>query len=163
MRKCDNYFAVSYYRYAPESIRATWNGKPIELTDEERSRLGNTACTRGYKAAINVLKNIVRSFERKEEERVTYGYKYIDDADKFAYTRQVTARPDDINSRLSAYKEIKRYFASRDWTFESYVVTSGTFEPFGKSTKGKTEAIMQRINPEAPVKVHFHPYTIYRA
>lgn len=131
MRKCDKYFAVSCYRYAPESFKAFYvkefkNGNKnipcyteITLNSSEKSVCGNAYICKGRSAAIAELKKIIRKREQKEKHRVTYGNVLENDQTKFVYTSSLFVNADSLENRLFAFKEWKRTVIEAGYKYQA--------------------------------------------
>lgn len=131
MRKCDQYFAVSGYKYAPEQFKAYRvvgfsNGNrniplydKIELTSEEISECGMAMITGGRNASIAKLKKILRNRDCVESW-ITYGFRYVDHPTQFVYLRGPIARRGDLGSRLETYKRIVRQLSEQNWEHETF-------------------------------------------
>lgn len=130
MRKCDQYFAVSCYKYAPEQFKAYrvvgfLNGNrniplydEIELTPEETSQCGYAMVTSGRSAGIAELKKILRKQDHTAS-RITYGFRYVDHPTQFVYLRGPIAMRDSLSSRLETYKRIVWQLAKQNWEHET--------------------------------------------
>ena len=130
-RKHEN-FRWSGYKYAPESVRFSLNGKRLNLPEEVRSKAAYLACCGKNKEVIDELKRALR----KEEKQPRIVGKCIcffkKDSNEFYYTQQLRYNPNDIQDALRCYKEWKRYIESKDCILEvGYEVTEGEFNPFG--------------------------------
>jgi len=131
MRKCDQYFAVSCYKYAPEQFRAYRvvgfsNGnrnvplyEEIELTSEETSQCGYAMVTGGRSAGIAELKRILRKRERAAG-KITYGFHFVDRPNEFVYLCGPIAIRDNLNSRLEVYKRVVKQLSEDDWEYETF-------------------------------------------
>lgn len=132
MRKCDNYFAVSCYRYAPESFKAMYvkefsHGNrnipcytKIELDPEEVSRCGNAYICKGRATAIAELKRIIRKREKSDKLFCTYGLTYTDNPRQYIYIREIRANENDIADKLRAYKEIKQWAENHNYKHTTF-------------------------------------------
>ena len=131
MRKCDQYFAVSGYRYAPEQFKAYRvvgfsNGNrnipmydKIELTPEETSECGMAMCSGNRDAAIAKLKKILRKRDHTESW-ITYGFRFVDHPTQFVYLRGPIARRNDLSSRFETYKRIVWQLEKQNWEHETF-------------------------------------------
>ena len=175
MRKCDNYFAISCYRYAPESFNACYvksfkNGNKnipiyskINLTESEKSECGNAFCTGNRKAAIAVLKRIIRAKERKEKCYTTYGNFYTNKPCEYAFTQQLAVDSSKLSERLYAYKEWKDFCKRNDWKISRYVVEEITFDPNHPNKQPTTKEIFEELNKDRKIKITFKTNTLYQS
>ena len=154
MRKCDQYFAVSGYRYAPEQFKAYRvvgfsNGNrniplydKIELTSEETSECGMAMCSGNREAAIAKLKKILRKRDHAAS-KITYGFRYVDHPNEFVYLRTCALR-DDLQSRLWLFKQCLWQFEKMGWEHETFksCELNGKFE--AENVKSHKEKINRR-------------------
>lgn len=132
MRKCDNYLAVSGYRYAPEQFKAYRvtgfsNGnrnvpvyERIKLSYEETSKCGNALCTQGRNAAVTILKKILRERNKKPQYYITIGFMSKTYPTQYRFTQDIRTLPDKLGNRLNVYKEFKKYCIAHDCKFPAY-------------------------------------------
>lgn len=175
MRKCDNYFAVSCYRYAPESFTACFvkefsNGNKnipvytkIKLNTDERSTCGNAYICKGRSAAIAELKKIIRKRERKEKSYCTYGNKYKDNPKQYAFTHYLECQADSLQSRLYAYKEWKHYCIKNNYEVSRYVIEEIQFDPEHPNRKATQREVKEQLDRNKPIKIHFRVKTLYQS
>lgn len=132
-RKHEN-FCWRGYKYAPESIEFSLNGKQLCLPEEVRSKIAYLAACGKDKEVTDELKR----FLRKEEKTPYVIGKCIcffkKDSDEFYYTQQLRYDPDDIQDALRSYKKWKRYIEEKNCILETgYELSEGEFDPYGKS------------------------------
>lgn len=146
-RKHEN-FRWSGYKYAPESVGFSLNGKHINFPEEVRSRLAYlTICGKNEELLIELKREL-----RKEEKKPLIIGKCIcffkKDSDEFYYTQQLRYNPDNLHDALRCYKEWKRYILSKNCILEAgFTVTEGTFEPFENgNNKPKVKTIENYID-----------------
>lgn len=153
-RKHEN-FRWGGYKYAPESVGFSLNGKRIILPEEVRSRIAYLAVCGRNKEVEDELKRVLR----KEEKQPRVVGKCIcffkKDSNEFYYTQQLRYNPDDIQDALRCYKEWKRYIKEKDCILETgYELTEGEFNPFGTNTKTtKTVTSVVDLNRCRSIKV----------
>lgn len=133
MRKHEN-FNWGGYKYAPETVRFSLNGKRINFPDETRSRLAYLAVCGRNKELIIELKRALRAEEKKPRVVGKCICFFKKDSNEFYYTQQLRYKPDDLQDALRCYKKWKRYIQSKDCVLEvGYEVTEGEFNPYGKN------------------------------
>ena len=109
-RKHEN-FRWGGYKYAPESVGFSLNGKRLNLPEEVRSRIAYLAVCGKNKEVEDELKRILR----KDEKQLRYN-------------------PNDIQDALRCYKEWKRYIKDKNCILETgYELSEGEFNPFGEN------------------------------
>ena len=175
MRKCDNYLRLYCYKYAPESFKAFFIKGYIQhkhykekitieisLDYNERSECGNAYCCHGVKAAMDVLKRVLRKQERNEKHYVTYGNFYVDNPKQYAFTHDLEV-PDDLQHRLYAYKEWKDFLKRTNYIARTIRMQEGQFNPFENNKAVKETIIEEKIDPNRRVKIHFRSNTIYQS
>lgn len=133
MRKHEN-FHWSGYKYAPESVRFSINGKHINFPEEVRSHLAYLAvCGENEKLLIE-LKRALRAEEKKPRVVGKCICFFKKDSNEFYYTQQLRYNQNDLHDALRCYKEWKRYIQSKNCMLETgYEVTEGEFNPYGDS------------------------------
>lgn len=133
MRKHEN-FSWRGYKYAPESIRFSMNGKYLNLPEDIRSNIAYLVVCGKNKEAIDELKRVVRKDEKKPLIICKCICFFKKDSNEFYYTRQLSYNPNDLQDALMCYKEWKRYIQSKNCIIETgYEVTKGEFTPFGEN------------------------------
>lgn len=174
MRKCDNYFAVSCYRYAPERFTACYvkefsNGNKnipcyteINLTNEEKSACGNAFCTKGRLAAIAELKHIIRKRERKDKIYITYGSAHKNNSKLYSYTNTLLVPENNLTERLYAYKEWKKYCIANDWKLSNYKVEEIQFDPNDLSKKPTEKMLYDELVKDKFIKIYTKSKTLYK-
>lgn len=145
MRKHEN-FHWGGYKYSPESVRFSLNGKCINFSEEVRSRLAYLAvCGENEKLLIE-LKRALRAEEKKPRVVGKCICFFKKDSNEFYYTQQLRYNPDDLYDALRCYKEWKRYIQSKNCMLETgYEVTEGEFNPYGES-KAKRKTITSIVD-----------------
>lgn len=132
-RKHEN-FRWSGYKYAPESVGFSLNGKRLNLPEEVRSHIAYLAVCGRNKEVLDELKRALRKEEKQPQVVGKCICFFKKDSNEFYYTQQLRYDPNDIQDALRCYKEWKRYIKSKDCILETgYELTQGTFEPFGDS------------------------------
>lgn len=120
MKKQKFHYAISGYRWAPESFRASKGlaGRPqinIPLTHEERCEVGRLFLTKGFEAAVGYVKHVERARERQRRSMVTYGFRIKETPGRLAYCPQLYFRSDTpIDERLRVFKRIRSVLAETD-------------------------------------------------
>lgn len=89
-------FKWSGYKYAPETIGFSLNGKHLNLPEETRSNLAYLAICGRNKEVIEELKRIVRAEEKKPIIKGKCICFFAENSDKYFYTQQLLYNPDDI-------------------------------------------------------------------
>lgn len=113
MKKKKFHYAITGYRWAPESFQAskglTKNSmKGIPLTSEERREVGRLFLTKGFETAIGYVKHIERTRERQRRRMITYGFRTQEEPGRFVYCPQLYFRADAaIDERLFMFKKIR--------------------------------------------------------
>lgn len=120
MKKKRFHYAISGYRWAPESFRASKgltrdSMKNIPLTDEERREVGILFLTKGFDAAAGYVRHAERARERNCRSMMTYGFHTKETAERFVYCPQLYFRSDAaIDERLRMFKQIREVMAETD-------------------------------------------------
>lgn len=113
MRKERFHYAISGYRWAPESFRASkWlDGHPrknIPLTLEERCEVGRLFLTKGFQEAKAYIKHIERARERSRKKVLTYGFFTNELSKEYIYCPQIYfCAGASIEERLCVFKRIR--------------------------------------------------------
>lgn len=113
MKKNKFHYAISGYRWAPESFQAskglTKNSmKIIPLTAEEQKETGILSLTKGPDVAIGYVKHIERTRERQRRKIITYGFRTQEEPGRFVYCPQLYFRADAaLDERLYVFKKIR--------------------------------------------------------
>lgn len=134
MKKNKFHYAISGYRWAPESFHVskglTKNSmRSVPLTDEERREVGRLFLTKGFKAAVGYVKHIERARERQRRKVITYGFRTQEEPGRFVYCPQLYFRADaPIGKRLRVFKQIRDVLGEND----GRVVTSTECDLDGK-------------------------------
>ena len=154
MRKEKEKYAYVGYKNAPESINFTLNGKLLELPEEVRSNLAYLAVCGRHKEVTDGLKRFVRKERRTAAiSYVTYGF-YEVDGNQFYYTKDLLARPYDLQDRVRVYKNWKHYLKDNDCIATYYTVEEGTVAP-GITSKPAVSAQAMRVDLNRPVRIRF--------
>ena len=147
-------FSWCGYKYAPELIRFSLNGKPFHLQPEVQSHIGYLAVCGMDKEVSDELKR----FLRKEEKAPRIWYKsigfFIKDSDKFCYIN-CTYKPHNLQDALYCYKETKHYFQSQGCIVTQYTVEEGELQPFGSTKEAKRRKIEAQIDLSRPKIINF--------
>lgn len=120
MKKKRFEYAISGYRWAPESFRARkglteQSQKPIPLTPEERCEVGRLFLTKGFKAAVAYVKHLEREQERQRKSILTYGFRSKEARSQFLYCPQLYCRSDaSLGERLHIFKTVRRVLEEND-------------------------------------------------
>ena len=107
MKRQRFHYAVSGYRWAPESFQASKSlagqpGKEIPLSSEERYELGRLFLT-GY------AKHVERIRERQYRSTITYAFRAKEAPRQLIYCPKIYCRFDaSLQERLRVFKEIRR-------------------------------------------------------
>ena len=132
-RKHEN-FNWSGYKYAPESVGFSLNGKRLNLPEELRNRIAYLAVCGRNKEVLDELKRALRKDEKQPLVVGKCVCFFKKDSNEFYYTQQIRYNPNDLQDALRCYKEWKHYIESKDCILETgYELTEGKFEPFGNS------------------------------
>ena len=108
MRKHEN-FHWGGYKYAPESVWFSINGKHINFPEEVRSRLAYLAVCGEKEKLLIELKRALRAEEKKPRVVGKCICFFKKDSNEFYYTQQLRYNPDDLYDALRCYKEWKRF------------------------------------------------------
>jgi len=120
MKKQRFHYAISGYRWAPESFRADKGliGQParnIPLTPEERQEVGLLYITKGYEAAVGYVKHVERARVRQRGSLITYGFRTKEASSQFAYCPQLYCRADaSLSERLYIFKKVRGVLKETD-------------------------------------------------
>jgi len=140
-------FKWSGYKYAPETIGFSLNGKHLNLPEETRSNLAYLAICGRNKEVIEELKRIVRAEEKKPIIKGKCICFFAENSDKYYYTQQLLYNSDDIYDALRAYKEWKRYIKSKNCILdEPIAIAEGTFNPCGVNKPIETRTECNKID-----------------
>lgn len=145
-------YSYGGYKYAAESINFTLNGKLLQLPDDVRSNLAYLALCGRHKEVLDGLKRFVRKERRTSNvEYVTYGF-FEKDGSQFYYTKDLLARPDDMQDKVRVYKNWKHYLQDNDCVATYYSVEEGTVAP-GEIQKPTVSAHEVRVDLNRPVRI----------
>lgn len=153
MRNEKEKYSFGGYKYAPESVNFTLNGKLLNLPEELRSTLAYKAVCGRKQEVLDELKRFVRKRRRESDiVGVTYGF-YGVGSSEYYFTRDLIAV--DFKERIRVYKEWKNFLLDRDCVVElPYVVEEGEFTTGGMQLKDSRVATI-RVDLLRPVKVRF--------
>lgn len=129
-RKHENFSYFYGCRTAPEQWYFYYNGNYIPLNDEIRNRLAILCISGKRKEAEDELKRLLRKEEKETYDYVTYGF-YGKNSNNFYFSRQLKAHDNNINEKLSVYKEFKKYIEERDGYLHPFIITTGHITPNG--------------------------------
>lgn len=113
MKKNKFHYAISGYRWAPESFQASKgltksSMKIVPLTAEEQKETGILSLTKGPDVAIGYVKHIERTRERQRRKVITYGFRTQEEPRRFVYCPQLYFRADAaLDERLYMFKKIR--------------------------------------------------------
>lgn len=113
MKKQRFHYAISGYRWAPESFHVskglTKNSmKNVPLTAEERREVGLLFLTKGFDVAAGYVKHVERARERQRKGIITYGFRAKETPGQFVYCPQLYCRSDAaLDERLYMFKKIR--------------------------------------------------------
>lgn len=115
MKKNRFHYAISGYRWVPESFRASkWlDGCPrknIPLADEERCEVGCLFLTKGFQEAKAYIKHVerAREYSRKKVLTLTYGFFTNELSKEYVYCPQIYFYAGaSIGERLRVFKRIR--------------------------------------------------------
>ena len=142
-------FTYSYgWKLAPEQWYFGWNGKPIQLDASTRSQVAMLMISGKETEAEAILKRLLRKQE-KEDSYICIGF-YTEDGKDYYFTQDLKCRRDNLQDKLYAFKEWKRYIEAREGCLSTHTVTTGYLAPDGKMTEGKEEAPHNRIDLKKP-------------
>ena len=142
-------FTYSYgWKTAPEQWHFGWNGKPIQLDASTRSQVAMLMIAGKETEAEAILKRLLRKQE-KEDSFVCIGF-YTEDGKDYYFTQDLKCRRDNLQDKLYAFKEWKRYIEARDCSLSTHTVTTGYLAPDGRMTEGKEEIPQNRIDLKKP-------------
>lgn len=143
-------FSYNYgWRTAPEQWSFFWNNKLIQIDDDTRSTIVCLMLAGKETEAEAILKRMLRKQE-KEESYICIGF-FGKNSRIFYFTRQLKCKRNNLQGKLYAYKEWKRYIQSKDGYLSTYTVTSGYLTPDGKMVKGKMEERHNKVDLDRPV------------
>lgn len=132
-RKHEN-FGWRGYKYAPESFEFFLNGRKINLSQSDKSKIAYLVVCGKTKAAEDALKHVLRKEEKKPRVVGKCICFFKKNSDEFYYTQQLRYNPSDIQDALRCYKEWKRYIKDKNCILETgYELSEGEFNPFGEN------------------------------
>lgn len=136
-RKHDKFSYTYGWKTAPEQWNFYWNNKLIQLDSDMRSRVACLMLEGKENEAESILKRILRKQE-KEDSYICIGFYGVCNS-QYYFTQQLKCKRNDMQDKLYAYKEWKRYIQSKNCDLSTHTVTSGYLTPDGKMTEGRTE------------------------
>lgn len=116
-------YTCSGYKYAPESFEAfrvyVLSNNPsyekIPLSQEQTHKIGMLCIQCGKSEVEKELKRIVRTVNKRQRQKITYGFKLLGDERRFIYDGYNSTWADaGIKARLQVYKQIKHYLLERE-------------------------------------------------
>ena len=133
---------------APEQFRAYINGLQVMLT--EPSILGTMLVSiPGPQGVIDELKRMYRKDLHRRTEAIAYGYRLKDNPKRCAFV-DLYGDKDNLQSRLSIYKEAKRQFCKAGWKTKI-----GDTARLGQDYKVESvKKIFEEYDAASPVIVH---------
>lgn len=155
MRKEKEKYSFGGYKYAPESVKFTLNGKLLNLPEELRSKLAYKAVCGKQKEVVDELKRFVRQRRRESDiVGVTYGF-YGNGSTEYYFTRDLITTGTCLKDRVCAYKTWKQYLKGRDCVVElPYTVEEGELTPNGFQQL-KSDPVTVLVDLTRPVTVRF--------
>ncbi len=142
----------SVYKYDPVQSRFWVNGKLYAKEWTQLAHdLGYLVATGHEKEAIDMIKRDIRK-KRAEKRRCTFGF-FEKGSRRYFYTQQLTANDDDLQGKLSVYKEWKRYCESQNCVMAVHEVTEGSFIP-GQKSDAKSHMVEEIADLSRPVKIY---------
>lgn len=153
MKKERERYSYGGYRYAAESITFTLNGKLLQLPENVRSNLAYLALCGRHKEVIDGVKCFVRKERRTSDiSFVTYGF-FEENGNQFYYTKDLLARPDDMQDKLRVYKGWKQFLIDRDRVATCYSVEEGMVAP-GETKKPTAKVVEVRVDLNRLVRIN---------
>jgi len=156
MGKEMEHYSFGGYKYAPESVRFTLNGKLLNLPEELRSILAYKAVCGQKKEVVDGLKRFVRQQRRESDiEGITYGF-YGTGTNEYYFTRDLIIPTDsNLEDKVRAYKAWKQYLSEKDCIVElPYIVEEGEVMPNGMQSP-EARLVVASVDLIRPVKVLF--------
>lgn len=130
-RKHEN-FKWNGYKYAPETIMFSLNGKQLLLPEEKRSRLAYMAVCGKEKEVEDELKRFLRKEEKTPQVIGKCICFFKKNSNEFYYTQQLKYDPNDIQDALRCYKKWKSFIKTNNCVLETgYELSEGEFSPCG--------------------------------
>lgn len=130
------HYAISGYRWAPESFHA-YKGftrdsmEEVSLSDEERKEVGMLFLTKGPDVAEGYVRHLERTRERNRRSIMTYGF-YTKEPGQFVYSSQLYFCSDaSIDERLCIFKIIRKSLAKTDGRIVTFTACEfdGNYKP----------------------------------
>jgi len=149
-------YSFGGYRYAPESVKFTLNGKRLILPEELRSILAYKAVCGQTKEVVDGLKRFVRKQRRESNiAGITYGF-YGAGTTEYYFTRDLVIPADSkLSEKVRVYKAWKEFLLEKNCVVElPYVVEEGEVMPNGIK-KTETRPAEARVDLLRPIKVFF--------
>lgn len=119
-------------KLAPEQWSFYLNNKAIRLDNNTRSTLARLCIAGKVKEAEDVLKRLLRKEEKKVNDYICIGF-FVKNSRRYYFSQDLKCHRNDLQSKLYAYKEWKRYIQKRNNTLQAATVTSGYITPDGIS------------------------------
>lgn len=117
MKKQQFQYGLEGYRWSPESfkIRKGLVGQPkkeLPFTREERREVGYCFITKGFWAAVGLIKRIERKRTHERRSYMTYGFWSKEQPGRYVYCPLLQCGTDaGIAERLYIFKELRRHLA----------------------------------------------------
>lgn len=133
-------FSFSGYRYASESVWFKLNDKPIKILDYDKKRtLQYKAVCGEYDEVVAELKRMERKEAREKKVKyITFCF-FVENSNRYYFTRDLQANANDLQDRLRVYKEWKHHIQEHDCKMTTCIIQEGTITPYGKSEPKQTE------------------------
>lgn len=151
-RKHENFSYFYGCRTAPEQWCFYYNGNYIPLNNETRNRLVMLCILGKRKEAEDELKRLLRKEEKEIHNYVTYGF-YGKNSNNFYFSRQFKAHDNNINEKLSVYREFKKYIEERDGYLQPFIITTGYVTPKGNEILKVNKGVL--IDLERKIHIRF--------
>lgn len=142
-------FTYSGYKYSPESFRFYMNGKYINLDAQSAHDIACMVISGRKKEAEDTLKRILRNAEKETNDYICIGF-YGVNSDTYYFTQDLKCNKNNLQDKLHAYKEWKRYIKSKNCDLSTHTVTSGLLTPDGKMTKEREENVLDKVDLSRP-------------
>ncbi len=131
-RKHENFSFTHGWRTAPESYKFYLNGKPINLGDNIRNKLGYMCCCGDIEGAEDELKRLLRKEEKHSDICGKCVAFYVLNEKKYVYSQLFLYTPYNRDEVISMHKQWKQYIKENDNKIATSVrITSGIVTPYG--------------------------------
>lgn len=107
MNKQDE-FSFSIYKPAPESFKAFYYGKEINLLYNKKFELGYTFITKGKKACLDCLKRYVKEQRKKTKFFYSIGFYYRGES-SYCYDGDLRTNQYNLLTLYFIYQNFKKY------------------------------------------------------